>query len=298
MGATATMKASSTNSPASMESAALKSTAAGASEASRSAGRPRPRLKAASHRSRSTVNPARVILARDVMGSGPPAMHVRAEVMIIVPPVAVASVAVSIKRRAIHIPRRVKSPAEGAIENSISRNESESVEPWVPIPTRARPARSPRTKSVRRIHFRFCHITRSQTAPAIQIAFLVRFLVELLRFELAARRKVQLASSLYLRLPVAVLHDGLPVIDAHPSCIRVEVIQSSLQNSRRRSVYGNANIILRMYLLDFHHRLASFDSNLRVRKARRNHRHRAVVTNSQKHAGRQQNFRLPASRRQ
>src|SRR6266576_2962600 len=260
MGATATMKASSTNSPASMESAALKSTAAGASEASRSAGRPRPRLKAASHRSRSTVNPARVILARDVMGSGPPAMHVRAEVMIIVPPVAVASVAVSIKRRAIHIPRRVKSPAEGAIENSISRNESESVEPWVPIPTRARPARSPRTKS--------------------------------------ARRKVQLASSLDLRLPVAVLHDGLPVIDAHPSCIRVEVIQSSLQNSRRRSVYGNANIILRMYLLDFHHRLASFDSNLRVRKARRNHRHRAVVTNSQKHAGRQQNFRLPASRRQ
>src|SRR5256884_4368862 len=246
MAAPATMKAPSTNPPASMESAALKSTAAGASEASRSAGRPRPRLKAASHRSRSTVNPARVILARDVMGSGPPAMHVRAEVMIIVPPVAVASVAVSIKRRAIHIPRRVKSPAEGAIENSISRNESESVEPWVPIPTRARPARSPRTKSVRRIHssrihIRFCHITRSQTAPAIQIAFLVRFLVELLRFELAARRKVQLASSLYLRLPVAVLHDGLPVIDAHPSCIRVEVIQSSLQNSRRRSVYGNAN---------------------------------------------------------
>src|SRR5580700_7822631 len=219
--------------------------------------------------------------------------------MIVVPSVTVASVAVSIKRRSVHLQRRIKSPPEGAIENSVSWNKRESVEPRVPIPTRAPPARSPRTPSARRvdpsrIHVRFCHITRSQTAPAIQIAIVIRFLVEFLRFERAVRRKIQFASTLYLHLFVGVLYEGLPVVNAHPTRIRLEVIQPSLQNLRRRSIYGHANIILRMYLLDLDRCVASLDSNLRVRKARRNHRHRAVVTNSQKHAGRQQNFRLPA----
>src|SRR5260370_12289790 len=175
--------------------------------------------------------------------------------MIVVPPVAVASVTVSIKRRVIHPPGRIKSPAEGAIENSVSGNKSEPVKPWVPVPTRAPPARPPRTQSVRRIHpsrihIRFCHISRPQTAPAIQIAFLIRFLVEFLGFERPVRRKVQLASALHFHLPVAVLHDGLPVIDAQPSCIPAKVIQSGLQNSRPRSISGGADIILRTYLLD------------------------------------------------
>ena len=49
MSTTATVRSSSTNSPASMESTALKSTAAGTSDPSRSARHAGPGLKAASH---------------------------------------------------------------------------------------------------------------------------------------------------------------------------------------------------------------------------------------------------------
>ena len=100
MSTTATVRSSSTNSPASMES-----TAAGTSDPSRSAGHAGPGLKAASHCSRSMVNPARIILASYVVGPWPPVVHVRAEVMIVVPSITVASVAVSIKRRAVYVPR-------------------------------------------------------------------------------------------------------------------------------------------------------------------------------------------------
>src|SRR5260370_26105605 len=141
--------------------------------------------------------------------------------MIVAPSITVASVAVSIKRRAVYVPRRIKSPPEGAIENSVSWNKRESVEPRVPIPTRAPPARSPRTPSARRvdpsrIHVRFCHITRSQTAPAIQTPILTRFLVEFLVFERAVRRKIQLASGLYLNLFLPPLYHALPSTSPPP----------------------------------------------------------------------------------
>jgi hypothetical protein len=100
----ATVRPSSTNSPTAMEAAALKSTAAGTSDASRSTRHAGPGLKAASRRSRSAVNPARIILASYVVGPWPPVVHVRAEVVVVVPAVTVASVAVSIKRRAIYVP--------------------------------------------------------------------------------------------------------------------------------------------------------------------------------------------------
>src|SRR5260370_33039840 len=223
--------------------------------------------------------------------------------MIVVPAVTVASVAVSIKRRAVHARRQITSPPERPIDNSVSRNKSESAEPRAPMPTRAPPARPPRTPSARRIdpsriHVGFCHITRSQTAPAIQIAVLIHLFIELLRLERAVRRKVQLASALYFHLPVSFLHQGLPVIDAHRSRILVKSIHPGLHTSSFRTISRDPYIILRMYHFDFDHCVASLDSNLCVRKARLDHRHGTVVTNSQKYAGRQQNFCLPAFRRQ
>src|ERR1700739_4664046 len=105
-------------------------------------------------------------------------------------PIAIATVAVaiSIKRRLVHPPRRIESPAKRAIENSIARHERVRIEPRIPVPSGSPPRRSAGYPSILRvvaslIDVGFGHVRGSQAAPLIQIVAFVRLAVELLRHQ-------------------------------------------------------------------------------------------------------------------
>ena len=73
-----------------------------------------------------------MIVVSIVMFTAAPAMPVGTEMMVVV--------AVKAKRSVVHAEGRIETPAERAVEDSVSRNVGISGEIWIPIPTGAIPA--------------------------------------------------------------------------------------------------------------------------------------------------------------
>src|SRR5262252_5178690 len=109
-------------------------------------------------------------------------MVVGAEVMI-VPCVSIAKA-----RRSVDVKRRVKAPAKRTVEDSIARDKRECAEPGIPPPTCNPRWPAPRAPAIVRevtclVDVGFAEISRTQTAPAVQVIVLGGVTVEFVRLE-------------------------------------------------------------------------------------------------------------------
>src|SRR5262252_76023 len=149
--------------------------------------------------------------------------------------------------------RRVESPAERAVENSVARNERVGTKPGVPIPARTIPSRTePVSANVnpRLVHVGFRQICRAQAAEAVKVARLIGLLVELLSLERSAGIQRNLASALQRDVAVAIANHGLAVEYTNLILRGVKAIQPRLLDSRGRAVLKNLNVVL---LVKFRH---------------------------------------------
>src|SRR5215472_7698486 len=159
-------------------------------------------------------------------------------------PVVVAS---PIEGSPVNPQRRVESPAERAVENSVARNERVGTKPRAPVPTRAIP---PRTVPIagevnpRLVHVGFRQIRRAQAAEAVKVACLISLLVELLGLERSGGIQRNFASALQRDVAVAIAYHGLAVEYANLILRGVKDIQPRLLDSRGRAVLENLNVVL------------------------------------------------------
>src|SRR5579871_2565569 len=80
------------------------------------------------------------------------------------------------ERRIKHSHRRVESPAERAVVDSVHWEEGVDTQPGIPVPPEAGPTWAIPTGPAanidpRRVHARFGQVPRSQTVPAIELVF-------------------------------------------------------------------------------------------------------------------------------
>src|SRR5467141_2542157 len=129
--------------------------------------------------------------------------------------------------------RRIETPAERAVEDSVSRNVSVTVVIRIPIPTGAVPATHRIVLSPINVSFR--GIRRPQAAPAVQIV-LGLFLVEFLRFRRSAVSERDLTVALDLDIPVHLPNDRLSLIHAEEVVICVKVVQTGLEQTHSVAV--------------------------------------------------------------
>src|ERR1700691_5855883 len=100
-------------------------------------------MEAASCRSRAVINAVGIAAAGYVVRASSPVAGISTEVMVVVSvaiSVAPPTISVSEERSVIYPPRGIKTPAEWAIENPVTWNESEGVKPGIPIPIGSPPA--------------------------------------------------------------------------------------------------------------------------------------------------------------
>ena len=129
--------------------------------------------------------------------------------------------------------RRIETPAERAVEDSVSRNVSVTAVIRIPIPTGAVPATHRIVLSPINVSFR--GIRRPQAAPAVQIV-LGLFLVEFLGFRRSAVSERDLTVALDLDIPVHLPNDGLSLIHAEEVVICVKVVQTGLEQTHSVAV--------------------------------------------------------------
>src|SRR5580692_6065196 len=140
----------------------------------------------------------RVVESFDVMRTRSPIAVVGAEVVVI----RAIAVAVSIKQGSlVHPPRRIETPAKRTVEDAIPRDKRIRAKPGIPIPVCTPPPRSPRSRPVLginacRIDIGLRQVSRTQTAPTIEVTLLVLLLVELLRLKLPVDSKADLMIAL------------------------------------------------------------------------------------------------------
>src|SRR5271166_2089673 len=121
-------------------------------------------------------------------------------------PVRIAStVERGVVGRVSHPQRRVESPAEGAVEDSATRNPGVGGEERVPVPSRSVPARTAGHIDARGVDVGFGQILRTERAEAVQVRLLKRVLVELRGLERSVVLQLQLMAFFDLDLTIAVL---------------------------------------------------------------------------------------------
>src|SRR5579859_553631 len=134
-------------------------------------------------------------------------------------------------RRTPYHQRRIEAPPERVIEEPLARQERESGEPWVPVPSRTPPARSiPAIHVVQpcRIDVRLRQVLRPQAAPAVQVVVLLnRLRIESARLSLGTGQ-LHLVIFLYRRVPVIRSHDCLAIEHSNLLIRGIKVVQTSL----------------------------------------------------------------------
>jgi len=220
--ATASVKPAATSSAVEPATASMKTTAAveaaatESSEAAPGATHHGSGMKTASCRSRSVTDAVGITASSNIVRAGAPVTGVCTEVMVIVTvPASVPAVPISVPEEPslIYPPRRIETPAERAIENPVARNEGEGVKPGIPIPIGSSPAWA--APSILRVHASridvgFGQVTRPQTAPAEQIAFLIGLLVELTRLRQIIAGQREFTPTLHVDMFMAALYNALP----------------------------------------------------------------------------------------
>jgi len=184
---------------------------------------------------------------------------------------------------------RIETPAERAVEDSVSRNVGVTAEIRIPIPTRSVPAAHRISLSPINVGFR--GIRGPQAAPAVEIV-LSLFFVEFLGFRRSAGAEHELTLALDRDIPVSLPNDRLALVNAEKVAIGVEIVQAGLEKTLCFAMLHDDEIVLRVKLRNFDGGAALVQPNFRVGQAGRNHGHRAVVTESQESTRRQKNLRF------
>src|ERR1700686_4133792 len=166
-----------------------------------------------------------VIVVSKVMVTATPAMPVGTEMMVVM--------AVKAKRRIVHAEGRIETPAERAVEDSISRNVGVTAVIRIPIPTGAVPAAHRIGLSPIDVSFR--GIRRPQAAPAIEIV-LGLFFVEFLGFRRTAVSERDLMIALDLDIPVHLPNGRLALVHADEVVICVKVVKAGLEQTHSVAV--------------------------------------------------------------
>ena len=128
---------------------------------------------------------------------------------------------------------RIETPAERAVEDSVSRNVGVTAVIRIPIPTGAVPAAHRIGLSPINVSFR--RIRRPQAAPAIEIV-LGLFFVEFLGFRRTAVPERDLTIALDLNIPVHLPNDRLALVHADKIVICVKVVKAGLEHTHSVAV--------------------------------------------------------------
>src|SRR6267378_2234817 len=137
-------------------------------------------------------------------------------------------VAKEAKRSKANEEGRIETPAERAVEDSISRNVGVTAVIGIPIPTGAVPAAHRIVLSPINVSFR--GIRRPQAAPAVEIV-LSLFFVEFLGFRRTAVSERDLTVALDLDIPFHFPNDRLALEHADEVVICVKVVQTGLEQT-------------------------------------------------------------------
>src|SRR6267378_5115571 len=184
---------------------------------------------------------------------------------------------------------RIETPAERAVEDSVSRNVGVTAEIRIPIPTRSVPAAHRISLSPINVGFR--GIRGPQAAPAVEIV-LSLFFVEFLGFRRSAGAEYELMLALDRDIPVSLPNDRLALVNAEKVAIGVEIVQAGLEKTLSVAMLHDDEIVLWVKLRNFDGGATFVQPNFRVGQAGRNHGHGAVVTESQESTRRQKNLRF------
>lgn len=200
--------------------------------------------------------------------------------------------AATVKGRVISAPWRIKSPAEGTIENSVAWKKCVSIKPRIPIPAVSIPARSSIRISASGIRIRFGKIRGSQTRPAIQVLGFQFFLVEFHRSIRFARREIDHVAAFDFDPLPGPLQQRFAIQDPHRAETRVKVVESGFHQFRRFPAHQNLQVIFRMNFRNFYKRFSPVNRDTSVDKARRDHRGGTLFTQPDENSRRQQHFHL------
>src|SRR5579872_238624 len=217
--------------------------------------------EAGASRTGSAVDPVRIVPPGDVVSSRPPTVIVGTEVMVVRRVTITVAVAAIEQRRFIGEPGRIKPPTERAIEDSVAGNKCVGAEPRIPVPVCTPPTEAPRSPSRRGVEARGVHVClsqigRSQAAPAVEISFLVTFLVKLLRFQFAVVVQADLVTAFHRDVAPVFLDLCLAIKDTKLGLLQIKVVQTGFQQPRRGSLGRNLQIVLGVDLRHFYHRFA------------------------------------------
>src|SRR5215831_7289255 len=152
-------------------------------------------------------------------------------------------------RRSKHERRREESEAKRAEEDSISRDESISPKPRIPIPARADPARSIiSVVSVvhvitRLVHVGFRQIRRAQTTPAIKVSLFKLILIEFPGLQLARGIEIQLMSAPNCHLSIVIEGHGFAFEHSHLVLVGVKVIQTGFDELHSSAVFPDPEVV-------------------------------------------------------
>jgi hypothetical protein len=183
----------------------------------------------------------------------------------------------------------IETPAERAVEDSVSRNVGVTAVIRIPIPAGAVPAAQGIVLSP--IDVSFGGIRRPQAAPAVEIV-LGLFFVEFLGFRRTAVAERDLTIALDLDIPVHLPNGRLALEHTDEIVICVKVVQTGLEQTHSVAVQRDDEIISLMKLRDFDGRAAFVQPKFRVGQTGRNHGYGAVVTEPQEGTRRQKNLRF------
>ncbi len=143
---------------------------------------------------------------------------------------------------------RIETPAERAVEDSVSRNVGVTAEIRIPIPTRSVPAAHRISLSPINVGFR--GIRGPQAAPAVEIV-LSLFFVEFLGFRRSAGAEHEPMLALDRDIPVSLPNDRLALVNAEKVAIGVEIVQAGLEKTLCVAMLHDDEIVLWVKLRDF-----------------------------------------------
>jgi hypothetical protein len=145
-------------------------------------------------------------------------------------------------RREADVIRRVETPTEWAVEDSVAGNERIGAIIRIPIPTGSV---SSHLVVLRPVEIGFRQVRRAQAAPAIQI-ILDLILIELLCLHGRAGMEDDLMSIFYREVLAVHFDLGFTLVDANEIVVGVKVVEAGLDKANLRAVLCDDKIVFRV----------------------------------------------------
>src|SRR5580700_5217668 len=191
----------------------------------------------------------------------------------------------------------IKSPAERAVENAVTRNEGVAAKPGIPIPAGSDPAWSAIYVKTGLIGARLGQVSGAQRGPAEEIV-LVLARVKILSFGFGAA--IQSKLSFLAQINFFVVDDGLRLAfeDANRVFMGIESIQAVLQDFCGDASFIDTDIVVLSDIGGFEHGAALVNFDFGIRETGFDHFYRAVVIHSKEDTRSKQDFHFAGLRLQ